>query len=59
MKPFYDPEYMLKPVDASVLKELAEELHDLHVRTGISLDNWTSARTFVEAYFGYVEENGA
>lgn len=38
---------------------LAEELRDLHNRTGISLDNWATAREFVEAITGPVEDNHA
>lgn len=39
--------------------DLARDLRDLHASTGISLDNWVSARTFVEAFTGPVEDNHA
>ena len=32
--------------------ELGDELLELHERTGISLDNWTNARQFVELVTG-------
>jgi hypothetical protein len=38
---------------------LARDLRELHDRTGISLDKWKSARTFVEAFTGPVEDNNA
>jgi hypothetical protein len=31
---------------------LAVDLHELHIRTGISLDHWDNARLFVEAHLG-------
>lgn len=31
---------------------LAEDLLELHTRTGISLDHWDNARLFVEAFTG-------
>ena len=40
-------------------RALAEELRELHDRTGISLDNWTTAREFVEAFTGPITENHA
>ena len=49
-----DPE--VKP---EVRRQLAADLMELHEGTGISLDNWVSAREFVEAYFGPIQENHA
>jgi hypothetical protein len=42
-----------------VCEALATDLLDLHNRTGISLDNWESARTLVEAFKGPITENHA
>ena len=40
--------------------ELAADLLELHDDTGISLDNWESARMFVETRIGHeITENGA
>lgn len=34
----------------NVCHALADDLRELHVRTGISLDHWTNARMFVDAF---------
>jgi hypothetical protein len=34
----------------NVCHALADDLRELHALTGISLDNWTSARMFVNAF---------
>ena len=52
--PLVNPE---RPDDA-LLKRLAFDLYELHQHTGISLDNWESAREFVENYYGPLQENG-
>ena len=39
-------------------RELARDLYQLHLDTGISLDKWRSAKDFVEFYYGPIEENG-
>jgi hypothetical protein len=44
------------PVGVSI--KLARDLYQLHIDTGISLDNWKSAREFVEFYYGPISENG-
>lgn len=52
-----------KPSVRELLKAceaLADDLHMLHQATGISLDDWETARTFVEAFRGEpVVPNGA
>lgn len=45
--------------DADLLRELASDLRELHRDTGISLDKWRSARTFVERFYGPIKDNGA
>ena len=42
-----------------ILRDLARDLYELHLRTSISLDEWKSARAFVERYYGRIPENGA
>ena len=40
--------------------DLAADLLELHDRTSLSLDNWASAREFIEARIGQpIQENGA
>lgn len=43
----------------NVCQGLAMELRELHLATGISLDRWSTARAFVEAFTGPIEDNGA
>jgi hypothetical protein len=44
----------------TVCHRLADDLLEMHKATGISLDNWWAARTFVQAFTGdAVEPNGA
>lgn len=37
---------------------LAADLLELHDKTGIRLDDWESARTFVESKVGPIQPNG-
>lgn len=47
------------PFRWEALRELADDLLEMHDQTGISLDGWVAARELVEAYLGPIEENGA
>ena len=40
-----------------VQRELARDLYQLHLDTGISLDKWSAARALVEFYYGKIEDN--
>jgi 23S rRNA A2030 N6-methylase RlmJ len=42
-----------------VLRELADDLLELHEQTAVTLDGWIAAREYVEAYHGEIEESGA
>lgn len=42
-----------------LLKTLARDLYEIHLQTGISLDEWESARAFVERFYGPIIKNGA
>lgn len=43
----------------AVTYELAADLLEIHDQTGLSLDNWASARAFVEHRIGHeITENG-
>lgn len=46
-------------LDPDILRDLARDLMVLHEKTSLSLDHWESARTFVESYYGEIEENYA
>jgi hypothetical protein len=47
------------PFRWAALKELADDLLEMHDQTGVSLDNWVAAREFVEAFHGPIVENHA
>lgn len=53
--PQHKPWQTLCPVQLQ--RELARDLYQLHIDTGISLDKWSAAREFVEFYYGKVENN--
>jgi hypothetical protein len=46
------------PPNESVLRELADDLFEMHDDEAISLDTWVAARELVEHYRGPILENG-
>jgi len=42
---------MPKEIDPKLLEQLADDLVDMHISTGIELEHWDTARQFVEHFY--------